>query len=260
MTTLSKLKASKLKASKSNLCSRSSAISLWIGFLLTSASFYAITAKAAPIYKVIDESTGQVTFTDNPQVYEQQAGKQISETGITTAQSSNNRMNTAQSSSTQASSTSASTPLSPSQTTPPTMTVATQRAPINYQLTMVEPSEERAYQRPSQSIVIKVQTQPLLQKGDTVVITLNGKIVGQGSNASVPTVDVVPGQHSVEVSIKNEAGQTLQQIQRTVYVIQNTAILRQKQQLAEQILAYQRLSWQQKLLLKIRQQDNSANK
>lgn len=255
MTTLSKL-----KASKSNLCSRSSAISLWIGFLLTSASFYAITAKAAPIYKVIDESTGQVTFTDNPQVYEQQAGKQISETGITTAQSSNNRMNTAQSSSTQASSTSASTPLSPSQTTPPTMTVATQRAPINYQLTMVEPSEERAYQRPSQSIVIKVQTQPLLQKGDTVVITLNGKIVGQGSNASVPTVDVVPGQHSVEVSIKNEAGQTLQQIQRTVYVIQNTAILRQKQQLAEQILAYQRLSWQQKLLLKIRQQDNSANK
>ncbi len=260
MTTLSKLKASKLKASKSNLCSRSSAISLWIGFLLTSASFYAITAKAAPIYKVIDESTGQVTFTDNPQVYEQQAGKQISETGITTAQSSNNRMNTAQSSSTQASSTSASTPLSPSQTTPPTMTVATQRAPINYQLTMVEPTEERAYQRPSQSIVIKVQTQPLLQKGDTVVITLNGKIVGQGSNASVPTVDVVPGQHSVEVSIKNEAGQTLQQIQRTVYVIQNTAILRQKQQLAEQILAYQRLSWQQKLLLKIRQQDNSANK
>lgn len=260
MTTLSKLKASKLKASKSNLCSRSSAISLWIGFLLTSASFYAITAKAAPIYKVIDESTGQVTFTDNPQVYEQQAGKQISETGITTAQSSNNRMNTAQSSSTQASSTSASTPLSPSQTTPPTMTVATQRAPINYQLTMVEPTEERAYQRPSQSIVIKVQTQPLLQKGDTVVITLNGEIVGQGSNASVPTVDVVPGQHSVEVSIKNEAGQTLQQIQRTVYVIQNTAILRQKQQLAEQILAYQRLSWQQKLLLKIRQQDNSANK
>ena len=260
MTTLSKLKASKLKASKSNLCSRSSAISLWIGFLLTSASFYAITAKAAPIYKVIDESTGQVTFTDNPQVYEQQAGKQISEMGITTAQSSNNRMNTAQSSSTQASSTSASTPLSPSQTTPPTMTVATQRAPINYQLTMVEPTEERAYQRPSQSIVIKVQTQPLLQKGDTVVITLNGKIVGQGSNASVPTVDVVPGQHSVEVSIKNEAGQTLQQIQRTVYVIQNTAILRQKQQLAEQILAYQRLSWQQKLLLKIRQQDNSANK
>lgn len=260
MTTLSKLKASKLKASKSNLCSRSSAISLWIDFLLTSASFYAITAKAAPIYKVIDESTGQVTFTDNPQVYEQQAGKQISETGITTAQSSNNRMNTAQSSSTQASSTSASTPLSPSQTTPPTMTVATQRAPINYQLTMVEPTEERAYQRPSQSIVIKVQTQPLLQKGDTVVITLNGEIVGQGSNASVPTVDVVPGQHSVEVSIKNEAGQTLQQIQRTVYVIQNTAILRQKQQLAEQILAYQRLSWQQKLLLKIRQQDNSANK
>ena len=201
-----------------------------------------------------------MTFTDNPQVYEQQAGKQISETGITTAQSSNNRMNTAQSSSTQASSTSASTPLSPSQTTPPTMTVATQRAPINYQLTMVEPTEERAYQRPSQSIVIKVQTQPLLQKGDTVVITLNGEIVGQGSNASVPTVDVVPGQHSVEVSIKNEAGQTLQQIQRTVYVIQNTAILRQKQQLAEQILAYQRLSWQQKLLLKIRQQDNSANK
>ncbi len=244
---------------KSNSHSKNSVISLLLGLLLTSASFYAITANATPIYKVIDESTGQVTFTDSPQVYEQQAGKQISETGITTAQSSNNRMNTAQSSSTQASSTSASMPLSPSQTTLPAMTVATQRAPINYQLTMIEPSEERAYQRPAQSIVIKAQTQPILQLGDYVVITLDGKVVGQGLSTSVSTVEIVPGQHSVEVLIKNEAGQTLQQIQRTIFVIQNTTILRQKQQLAEQILAYQRLPWQQKLLFKLRQKDNSVN-
>ncbi len=260
MTTLSKLKASKLKASKSNLCSRSSAISLWIGFLLTSASFYAITAKAAPIYKVIDESTGQVTFTDNPQVYEQQAGKQISEMGITTAQSSNNRMNTAQSSSTQASSTSASTPLSPSQTTPPTMTVATQRAPINYQLTMVEPSEERAYQRPGQIITVNLQTNPALQVGDSISIYIDGKLISQGITASIATIDLNPGEHTIQAVLQNRAGQVINSISRTVYVIQNTAILRQKQQLAEQILAYQRLSWQQKLLLKIRQQDNSANK
>ncbi len=95
------------------------------------------------------------------------------------------------------------------------MSATAKRAPINYRMTMTEPSAERAYQRPAQSIVVKVQTQPALQKGDYVQITLDGQLIGQGLSTSVPTLDILPGQHSVEAVIKNEAGQTLQQVQRT---------------------------------------------
>ena len=48
------------------------------------ASLCAPLANAAPIYKVVDEQTGQVTFTDRPQSYEQQVGKQVSQTTVTT--------------------------------------------------------------------------------------------------------------------------------------------------------------------------------
>lgn len=236
--------------------------SLGTGLIISIASLYAITANAAPIYKVVDERTGQVTFTDSLQAYEQQAGKQISQTGVTTGNSSTsqaNANNNPQTTDNQSSSTPVATPLATSQSTPPAMSETTKRAPINYQLAMTEPSAERAYQRPAQTIVVKVQTQPALQKGDYLLLTLDGQQIGQGLSASVSTVDILPGQHSVGAVIKNQAGQTLQQIQRTIYVIQNTNILKQKQQLAAQMQAYQRLPWQQKLLLKLRQKDNSTN-
>lgn len=239
---------------KANPLIKKSAASLLAGLIISTASLYAVTANAAPIYKVVDERTGQVTFTDSPQSYQQQAGKQVSQTNVTTGESSNHRANTVNRN--QEKSTQANTPLSTPQTTPPSMTATAKSAPISYQLTISEPSAERAYQRPAQSIVVKVQTQPILQTGDYVLIMLDGQVIGQGASASIPTVDILPGQHSVQALIKNEAGQILQQVQRTVFVIQNTAMLQKKRQLAEQMLAYQRLPWQQKLLLKLRQKGN----
>ena len=223
---------------------------LLAGLLICTASLYAPLSNAAPIYKVIDPQTGQVTFTDSPQSYEQ-SGKTVSNTGISTGDTANNRSTTTPNEN------QASQPLSAAQTVPPELTVAPNNAltAINYQLTMTEPSEKRAYRRPAQSIVVSVQLKPALQAGDTVTIYLDGQAVVQGLSASLPTVDILPGEHSVQATVSNAKGQTIQQVSRTVYVIQNTKAMQNKKKMAEQLLAYQRLPWQQKLLLKLRQKE-----
>ncbi|MHA1178481.1 DUF4124 domain-containing protein, partial [Psychrobacter faecalis] len=128
---------------------------------------------AAAIYKVVDEKTGQVTFTDRPQNYEQQAGKQISQTSVMTgsdsvganSSSQTNNANNQPVNTTQAPAANTTGTTASSDTT-------ANKAPINYQLTITEPSEERAYRRPVQSIDVKVQVKPALQAGDSVSIYL----------------------------------------------------------------------------------------
>ena len=218
---------------------------LLTGLLICTASLYAPMANAAAIYKVVDEKTGQITFTDRPQNYEQTAGKQITETHITTdSKSSSSNVSTAANQTTS--------------TAPPT-TVATKAPRVNYQLTMIEPSEERAYRRPAQSIDVNVQVKPALQAGDSVSITLDGNEVAQGLSTSISTVDILPGSHVINAVIKNAKGQTLKQISRTVYVIQNTQTLQNNKKIAQQLLAYQRLPWHQKVLLKLRQDGKQPN-
>src|SRR5690606_40159987 len=63
-------------------------LNLLTGLIISTASLYAPMTNAAAIYKVVDEKTGQVTFTDRPQNYEQQAGKQISQTSVMTGSDS----------------------------------------------------------------------------------------------------------------------------------------------------------------------------
>ncbi len=236
------------------------------GLLMGAASLYAPTLNAALIYKVVDEKTGQVTFTDRPQNYENKSGKQISETSVVTdtRSTSNGATNSpAVNNSVVNNSPAASAkPMVVSNATPPAManaSSATQAARVNYQLTMTEPSEERAYRRPAQSIVVNVQVKPALQAGDSVSIMLDGNEVAQGLNASISTVDILPGSHIVNAVLKNEKGQVLKQISRTVYVIQNTQTLQNNKKIAQQLLAYQRLPWHQKVLLKMRQDGKQPN-
>jgi len=220
-----------------------------VGLLISTASLYAPMLNADPIYKVVDEQTGQVTFTDRPQSYEQQAGKQISQTGITTASTSANTNNRSTSSNPSGESVN-------NRQVAPKFTAdipALKAVSVNYQLTMTEPSEERAYHRPAQSIVVNLQLNPALQAGDSVSIYLDGNEVAQGLSASIATVDILPGKHSITAVVKNETGQMLKQVERTVYVIQNTARLQNNKKIAQQLLAYQQLPWHQKVLLKLRQ-------
>ena len=232
---------------------KQSAISLLTFFTITTVGSFMLAAHAAPIYKVVDERTGQVTFTDSPQSYEQQADKQISQTGISTGSTTSNSVNAA-------SGNRADTSVNNKQTSQPAaVPKPTLQTAVNYQLTMIEPKAERAYQRPGQIITVNLQLSPALQAGDSISIYLDDTLISQGITASVATIELNPGEHTIQAIIKNSAGQIINRISRSVYVIQNTAILRQKQQLAQQLQAYQQLPWQQKLLLKLRQKESINN-
>lgn len=218
------------------------------------ASLYTPLSNAAPIYKVVDEQTGQVTFTDRPQNYEQQAGKQVSQMAITTG----NETSRSASSNMASNSDANSLPSNASQmgVAPTTSAASTQtNAPVNYQLAIAEPSKERAYRRPAQSIDVAVQVNPALQADDSVRIYLDNKEVAQGLSASIGTIDVLPGAHTIKVVIQSETGQVLKQVTRTVYVIQNNTTLQNNKKIAQQLLAHQNLPWYQKVLLKLRQQE-----
>ena len=246
---------------KSTIFNKELSLSLLTGLIISTASLYAPMANAAAIYKVVDEKTGQVTFTDRPQNYEQQAGKQISRTSVMTGSDSVGANSSSQTSNAN------NQPVNTAQEPAAANTTGTtansdstvNKAPINYQLTMTEPSEERAYRRPVQAIDVKVQVKPALQVGDSVSIYLDGNEVAQGLSASIATVDVLPGAHNIKAVIKNKKGQVEKQVERTVYVIQNTQTLQKNKKLAEQLLAYQRLPWYQKVLLKMRQDGKQPN-
>ena len=245
---------------KSTIFNKGLSLSLLTGLIISTASLYAPMAHAAAIYKVVDEKTGQVTFTDRPQNYEQQAGKQISQTSVMTSSDSVGANSSSQTSN--ANNQPVNTTQAPAANTTSTTTnndSTANKAPINYQLTMTEPSEERAYRRPVQTIDVKVQVKPALQVGDSVSIYLDGNEVAQGLSASIATVDVLPGAHNIKAAIKNKKGQAAKQVERTVYVIQNTQTLQKNKKLAEQLLAYQRLPWYQKVLLKMRQDGKHPN-
>ena len=238
-------------------------VSLLTGLIISTASLYAPMASAAAIYKVVDEKTGQVTFTDRPQNYEQQAGKQISQTSVMTSSdsvgaNSSSQTNSANNQPVNTTQASAANSTGTTSTTANSNKTAN-KAPINYQLTITEPSEERAYRRPVQSIDVKVQVKPALQAGDSVSIYLDGNEVAQGLSASIATVDILPGTHNIKAVIKDKKGQAAKQVERTVYVIQNTQTLQKNKKLAEQLLAYQRLPWYQKVLLKMRQDGKQPN-
>lgn len=236
-------------------------LNLLTGLIISTASFYAPMVHAAAIYKVVDEKTGQVTFTDRPQNYEQQAGKQISQTSVMTGNdtvSANSSSQTNNASNQPVNTAQAPVAANTTGTTANSDSTAN-KMPINYQLTITEPSEERAYRRPVQSIDVKVQVKPALQAGDSISIYLDGNEVAQGLSTSIATVDVLPGAHNIKVVIKNKKGQVAKQVERTVYVIQNTQTLQKNKKLAEQLLAYQRLPWYQKVLLKMRQDGKQPN-
>ncbi|MGO2385961.1 MAG: DUF4124 domain-containing protein [Psychrobacter sp.] len=227
-------------------------IGLWT--VVATVSLCAPLTNAAPIYKVVDEQTGQVTFTDRPQSYEQQAGKHVSQTTIATGSEASRSagLNTTTNPNTSRQPSNMSQTATNTESSAINTKVAT---PVDYQLAITEPSEERAYRRPVQSIDVNIQIKPALQTNDSVSIYLDDKEVAQGLSTSVATIDVLPGAHTIKAVVQSETGQTLEQITRTVYVIQNTTTLQDNKRKAAQLLAYQKLAWYQKLMLKLRQQE-----
>ncbi|WP_227430581.1 hypothetical protein [Psychrobacter sp. I-STPA6b] len=133
----------------------------------------------------------------------------------------------------------------------------------NYQVRITQPSDSRAYQKPGQSIDIQVQVAPSLRANDTAMILLDGHQVATGLSASIATVQLNPGEHTLSVLVKNEqTGAETAPVNRTIYVIQNTYVRQQRQAQqaeAERIEAYNRLPWYKKAYVQLRQQSVPDN-
>ena len=244
-----------ISSSKPSFSKGGLTISVLATVMISAASICMTTANAAPIYKIVDKKTGQVTFTDRPQSYEQQADKQVSQTSVSTGSSSSNSDSSSSSSSSSNNSTNDNAANNAQTATIPAADV--KAVQVNYQLALIEPSEERAYRRPAQNINVSVQVNPALQAGDSISIYFDNNEVAKGLNASIATVDILPGEHSVQAVVKNKEAQVLQQVSRTIYVIQNNTTLQNNKKIAKQLLAYQNLPWHQKVMLKMRQKNVS---
>lgn len=243
-------------------------------------------AHAAPIYKVVDEQTGQVTFTDRPQNYDNQ-NVSVSQMQVMTAPApSTSTPATMPSASSTPSNLSANNALANnlgSQTlnrnANPTASEDIQlsdeedelemsEAPeaINYRIQLLEPSEERAYRKPAQTIDVEIQTTPNLQNGDSVVIAIDGYPVAEGTSVSIPTDDIPPGEHTLTATVMSQAlniddptqlqNQEATSVSQTFYIIQNTVMLQNKRKAAELKAAYNALPWYKKLYLKMRGVDS----
>ncbi|WP_230659674.1 hypothetical protein [Psychrobacter sp. I-STPA10] len=128
----------------------------------------------------------------------------------------------------------------------------------NYQLLLVSPSTDSAYHKPAQNIDVNVQVRPNLRAFDKVVISMNGKPVAEGLTATIPTIGFNPGEYTLSVLVQNsQTGAQSASVSSKVYIIQNTHVRQQKQAIAEQIAAYNRLPWYKKAYVRLRQDDKS---
>lgn len=127
----------------------------------------------------------------------------------------------------------------------------------NYTVTIQEPSESRAYQKPMQNIDIYATVSPKLEPTDSFVIYLNDEVVANNAaKASVPTSELLPNQYEIRAEVQDETGRTVASASQVIYVIQNTAVARanrEAERKKREKQLYDELPWYKKLHLNLRQ-------
>lgn len=119
---------------------------------------------------------------------------------------------------------------------------------INYTLAIKTPANEQAYQRPAQSVEMAVEVSPKLDPLDTLVLKVNGEIVAYNQyQFSFASVDYNPGELVLSAEVQNEAGRTIANDEKKIYLIQNTALMRAKRQAKAEQAAFDALPWYQKI-------------
>lgn len=118
-----------------------------------------------------------------------------------------------------------------------------------YDITITEPSEERAYHRPAQNIEITAHVSPKLKEGHTAAILLNDKVIGDGLSVSVPTLDLTAGEYTVAAIIMDKQAKTVAKDSKTVYIIQTAPFARKKAVAIKARETYEALPWYKKLAI-----------
>ena len=131
------------------------------------------------------------------------------------------------------------------------------------QLTFISPSEPTPYRRPAQNIDVQLSVTPSLDATDTVQILLDGQPISQGLTASIPTLELNPGEHTLTAQIISHGDghptSTLSQVNQTIYVIQNNLAVQNKRALQRKKAVYDSLPWYQKLYFNLRQDNPFAD-
>lgn len=117
-----------------------------------------------------------------------------------------------------------------------------------YSITITEPSEDRAYHKPFQTIDVVASVGPLPQ-GYTTAILFNGRVVADGLTASIPTIELNPNSYQISAVIMDKDANTVAKDERTVYVIHKATLAHKKQNAIKERETYDALPWYKKLAI-----------
>ncbi|MDO4250067.1 MAG: hypothetical protein Q4C68_01005 [Moraxella sp.] len=123
----------------------------------------------------------------------------------------------------------------------------------NYSVSIINPSQEQTYQRPAQTVQIEVVVTPTLAATDNMILKIDGKEVSRQLTYDFASIEYDPGMHSITAEVQNDKGQVLASDSRTIYLIQNTRLMREKRAHAKAVAEYNALPWYKKLHLNLRQ-------
>lgn len=224
-----------------------SQVSGWVLAVVLAATMGSVIPVQAAVYRSVD-SAGNVTYTDNPTTayHHSHDSQKISLMDALTGENTASANHPSpQSQSTVSDSRAESSPAS-------SQSSARISQQGDYQLAIQSPAVDTVYRRPAQSIDIAVKVRPSLKPGDRLVYRVNGKHIAttQDTHYQISTLDFVPEQYTLTVEIQNIKGAVIASASCPFYVLQNTALLRQKRQAAAKQAAYNRLPWYQKILVR----------
>lgn len=181
-------------------------------------------AHAGGVYKVINQNTGAVIFTDQLQTYVGDNTYRIESMIINQGVPSTSKTTETTSSSTSSSSNNSSNSSSSNR----------QNHSRNYQLNFAS-SEEQAYRR-HQNVDINLNVSPASPE-NRLVITVDGKehSVQPASttniSASVNTADMTAGPHTLTAKLMSGSGQQVAQVQQTFHIIQQNIPIKRRRQI-----------------------------
>ncbi|MDO5651701.1 MAG: hypothetical protein Q4G13_06165 [Moraxella sp.] len=124
-----------------------------------------------------------------------------------------------------------------------------------YTITITEPAEERAYQRPAQTIEVATTVSPQLSNGESVHLLVGGINLGVGATGSLPTMELDAGSHTIQAIVTDRDGNQVATAERVIHVVQTGAVIQRRVARAAQQSYddYQALPWYQKARLNMLQ-------
>lgn len=118
-----------------------------------------------------------------------------------------------------------------------------------YRITMVTPSDHRAYLVPAETMVVEATVEPSPTPLHTLLIKLDDKVLATNqTKVSIPTIGQDTGVHRLIVELQDETGHVVSHYSTTVSFVPKTLIMKKRQEMARAKAEYEALPWYKKLI------------